>query len=148
MHAYAGVLQFRMQAHAGVLQCGVHAHAGMTQCSVQAYAGMALCSLRDAATRGPSREQGGAQPGGGLPPPPLGPLCVPPPPLPPRPPPWAGHLKCVEVLVKGGAPLGLKCDGCPPLVMAVCTAQMQGREDCAASMTSLLLREGADPLIR
>lgn len=59
-----------------------------------------------------------------------------------------GHVECARVLIGAKAKLATACDGCPPLVMAVCTAAVAGRAGAALELVKLLLEAGADVLQR
>ncbi|GBG00204.1 hypothetical protein Rsub_12985 [Raphidocelis subcapitata] len=59
-----------------------------------------------------------------------------------------GHVECARALIAAKARLATACDGCPPLVMAVCTAAVEGRRAAALELVQLLLGAGADVLQR
>lgn len=59
-----------------------------------------------------------------------------------------GHPKCVELLIQAKSKLSVACDGCPPVIMAVCTAAVAERRGAALEMVKLLLDGGADILQR
>lgn len=63
--------------------------------------------------------------------------------VPCRPPPHPGHVACAELLLEAGADANDPCDGCPPLHMAVCTAQLPGRAEAAHLLVQRLLEAGA-----
>jgi hypothetical protein len=52
----------------------------------------------------------------------------------------------MEELLAAGVSHRSKCDGNPPLSMAVCFALHAGRAQQAADMALLLLEKGANPL--
>ena len=52
------------------------------------------------------------------------------------------------MLLKAGARVGVVCDGCPALHMAVCTFAFPGRDVAALRLVQLLLDTGSDPLQR
>lgn len=62
--------------------------------------------------------------------------------------PAAGHVDCARCLVEGGADVAAECDGCPPLILAVCTAALPGRQAAALALVQLLQQAGADPMQR
>ncbi len=63
-----------------------------------------------------------------------------------HPPASAGHVGCVEALLEAGASPTARCNGSPPLTLAVCAAMHRGREPAAVSMVQALLRHGASAL--
>lgn len=60
----------------------------------------------------------------------------------------AGHVDCVRCLVEAGADVQAECDGCPSLILAVCTAVLPGRQAAVLELVQLLLEAGADPMQR
>jgi len=60
----------------------------------------------------------------------------------------AGHVDCARCLVEGGADVAAECDGCPSLILAVCTAALPGRQAAALALVQLLQQAGADPMQR
>jgi hypothetical protein len=67
----------------------------------------------------------------------------------PRPrPAQSGSVECVRILIAAKARLATACDGCPPLIMAACTAAVRERRGPAAEIIQLLLGAGADVLQR
>ncbi|KIY91408.1 hypothetical protein MNEG_16556 [Monoraphidium neglectum] len=59
-----------------------------------------------------------------------------------------GHPECVEVLLQAKVRTATACDGCPPLIMAVCGAAVPARRGAALRIVELLLAAGADVLQR
>lgn len=59
-----------------------------------------------------------------------------------------GHVDCARCLVEGGADVAAECDGCPSLILAVCTAALPGRQAAALALVQLLQQAGADPMQR
>jgi hypothetical protein len=57
-------------------------------------------------------------------------------------------VACARALVEAEADVAADCDGCPALVVAICTALLPGREAAAAQLVQLLLDAGADPMQR
>jgi hypothetical protein len=60
----------------------------------------------------------------------------------------AGHVDCARCLVEAGADVQAECDGCPSLILAVCTAALPGRQAAVLELVQLLLEAGADPMQR
>jgi hypothetical protein len=56
----------------------------------------------------------------------------------------AGHVECVELLLKSGANIRAECDGCPPLIMATCLSAMAASHATSLKLVQLLLAAGAD----
>jgi hypothetical protein len=52
------------------------------------------------------------------------------------------------VLVEAQADVQADCDGCPALILAICTAVLPGREAAVGELVQLLLDAGADPMQR
>ncbi len=59
-----------------------------------------------------------------------------------------GCVEGAELLLRAGSSVASPCDGCPPLVMAVCIATLQHRQVAAVQLARLLLDAGADPYQR
>jgi len=60
----------------------------------------------------------------------------------------AGHVECLKLLIHAKARIATACDGCPPLIMAVCWAALAARKAVAVEMVQLLLDAGADVMQR
>ena len=60
----------------------------------------------------------------------------------------AGSPECVGLLIKAGSSVKAACDGCPPLVMAVCIALHVSKQQAAVAIVRQLLDAGADPYTR
>lgn len=56
----------------------------------------------------------------------------------------AGHVECVELLLKSGANMRAECDGCPPLIIATCLSAMAASHATSLKLVQLLLAAGAD----
>jgi hypothetical protein len=54
----------------------------------------------------------------------------------------------VGLLIKAGSSVKAACDGCPPLVMAVCIALHVSKQQAAVAIVRQLLDAGADPYTR
>jgi hypothetical protein len=54
----------------------------------------------------------------------------------------------VRLLIAAKARLATACDGCPPLIMAACTAAVAERRGAAVEMIKMLLDAGADVMQR
>lgn len=59
-----------------------------------------------------------------------------------------GHVECARCLIEAGADVQAECDGCPALILAVCTAALAGRGAAALQLVQMLLEAGADPMQR
>lgn len=62
--------------------------------------------------------------------------------------PLAGSAACVRLLLRAGCSTSAGCDGCPPLIMAVCTATHAHKAAAALQIVEVLLQSGADPFCR